>query len=105
MQAIDTTSSEARMAGRATGAMFFFGFGGVWLEGWARTAQAGVPVFIAIAVLALVLLGVAWRRYRRYAPALAQLGDTPQRRRMKRVFNIVNAAQWIAIVVLARVLI
>lgn len=105
MGVIDTTAGEARMAGRAIGAMFFFVFGGVWLEGWARTANAGVPVFIAIAVLALLLLGVAWRRYRRYAPALAQQGDTPLRRRQKRVFNIVNAAQWTVIVVLARVLI
>lgn len=105
MQAIDTMSSEARMAGRATGAMFFFVFGAVWLEGWAGSAGAGVPVFVAIAALALVLLGVAWRRYRRYAPALARQGDTPERRRMKRVFNIVNAAQWIVIFVLAQVLI
>ena len=105
MQAIDTTHNDARMAGRATGAMFFFVFGGVWLEGWARTAGAGVSVFIAIAALALVLLGVAWRRYRRYAPALAREDGTPERRRAKRVFNIVNAAQWTAIFVLARVLI
>nr|WP_176936531.1 hypothetical protein [Massilia sp. PDC64] len=105
MQATASIPAQAQLAGRATGAMFFSVFGAVWLEGWARSAHAGMPAGVGIAVLALALLVVAWRRYRRYAPALAQEQDTPERRRMKRVFNIVNAGQWIAIFVLAQVLI
>jgi hypothetical protein len=105
MHATNSLRTEAQLAGRATGAMFFFVFGAVWLEGWATKAEAGVPVFVAIAALALALLAVAWRRYRRYAPALVHAQDTPERRRIKRVFNIVNAGQWIAIFVLAQVLI
>jgi len=105
MQVIESSRSEASLAKRAAGAMFFCVFGGVWLEGWARSAGAGVPVAVAIAALALALLAVAWRRYRRHAPALAGEDETPERRRAKRIFNIVNAAQWIAIIVLAQVLI
>lgn len=105
MQAFAPTRTEARMAAQATGAMFFFVFGGVWLEGWAQRSGAGAPAFAIIAVLALVLLAVAWRRYRRYAPALALEAQTPERRRAKRVFNIVNAGQWIVIFILIQVLI
>jgi len=105
MQATNSLRTEAQLAGRATGAMFFFVFGAVWLEVWATKAEAGVPAGVGIAALALGLLAVAWRRYRRYAPALAQEQDTPERRRMKRVFNIVNAGQWIVIFILAQVLI
>jgi uncharacterized membrane protein YecN with MAPEG domain len=105
MHATASIPTQAQLAGRATGAMFFFLFGAVWLEGWATTAEAGATAFAGIAVLALVLLAVAWRRYRRYAPALAQEQGTPERRRARRVFNIVNAGQWTAIFILAQVLI
>jgi len=105
MQATDSLRTEAQLAGRATGAMFFFVFGAVWLEGWATQAHEGAAACAGIALVALALLAVAWRRYRRYAPALAHAQDTPERRRMKRVFNIVNAAQWTAIFVLAQVLV
>ncbi|MFK3738246.1 hypothetical protein [Massilia sp. TN1-12] len=104
MHALPSTDAAARLAGRATGAMFFFGFGGLWLEGWAQRSHAGVPWFVGIAVLAILSCAFAWRRYRRYAPALARQEDTPQRRRAKRVFNIVNAAQWIVILVLGNVM-
>jgi hypothetical protein len=105
MQATNSLHTETQLAGRATGAMFFFVFGAVWLEGWATKAEAGAPAFAVIAVLALALLAVAWRRYRRYAPALAREKGTPERRRAKRVFNIVNAVQWTAIFIFAQVLI
>lgn len=104
MHALPSTYAAARLAGRATGAMFFFGFGALWLEGWAQRSHAGVPWFVGIAVLAVLLFAFAWRRYRVYAPALAEEQETPQRRRAKRVFNIVNTAQWVVIVVLGNVL-
>ena len=105
MHATASIPTQAQLAGRATGAMFFFLFGAVWLEGWATTAEACAAACAGIAMLALVLLAVAWRRYRRYAPALAQEQGTPERRRARRVFNIVNAGQWTAIFILAQVLI
>lgn len=105
MQAAPTIEREAQLAGRATGAMFFFTFGAVWLEVWVRRTGAGKPLAGAIVLVALALLAYAWSRYRRYAPALAQLQDTPERRRSKRIFHIVNAGQWVLILVLANVLI
>jgi hypothetical protein len=104
MQTIPSMQFEARLASRATGAMFFAVFGAIWLVGWARSSGAGMAWIAAIVLLGLLLLGAARQRYRRYAPALAQERQTPERQRAGRVFNIVNAAQWGAIFVLAFVL-
>lgn len=101
---ISMTEGAAR-ARRATGAMFFAVFGGLWIEGWASRSGAPAPAYVAIAVLALALLGVALFVYRRHAAALKAHPDTPQGRRARRVFHIVNAGQWIAIFVLANVLV
>lgn len=96
--------AEARAAGRATGAMFFSVFGGVWLAGWARSSGVGAPWFVAIVAIALILFLVARGRRRRYAAALEQERATPERRHAERVFNIVNAGQWIGIFVIAFIL-
>lgn len=101
MQTMDTVRLQAQLAGRASGAMFFSVFGAAWLAGWAHNAGAGAPWFVAIAVLALILLGIARQRGRRYAAAKAQMAQTPERRRLVRIFNIVNAAQWTLILGLA----
>ena len=105
MQAAESTQFEARLAGRATGAMFFVVFGAVWLEVWAQRSGAGMPLAAAIVVGALVMLVNAWRRYRRFAPALAQLRESPERRRTKRIFHLVNIGQWLLILVLGNVLV
>ena len=97
-------SVDAQVARRASGAMFLAFFGAMWLEVWDWRAGAGLAACAAIALSALGLLAVAYRRYRRFAPALAQVPRTPETRRADRIFNIVNAGQWIAIVVLANVL-
>jgi len=99
-----TTDIQARLAGRATGAMFFVVFGGVWLEVWVRRIRGGIVPGVAIALIAAGFLAAAWLRYRRYAPALARQQDTPERRRAKRVFHTLNAAQWTLILVLGNLL-
>lgn len=104
MSASPSTERQAVLAGRAGGAMFFFGFGGLWLGVGAQRAGAGVAAIAAIVVVTLALLGMTWRRYRGNAAALAQVRDTPQRRRARRVFNIVNAVQWTIIVILGNLL-
>lgn len=105
MQTMDTTQAQVRaqaqLAGRASGAMFFSVFGAAWLAGWAHNSGAATPWYAAIVVLALVLLGIARQRGRRYAAAKAQMAQTPERRRLVRFFNIVNAAQWTLILGLA----
>lgn len=108
MQAMQTmqadTRGEAALAGRAIGAMFFFAFGGLWLTGWALNSKRGAAWIVPIIALAAVLFFIARRRYQRYAPAMALLKDDPKRQRAGRVFNLVNAAQWIVIVAAALVL-
>jgi hypothetical protein len=105
MQAMRTMQadirSEAVMAGRALGAMFFFAFGGLWLAAWAINSGHGVTWIVPIVIVAVVLLFISWRRYRRYAPAMAVGKDDPKWQRARRIFNIVNAGQWIVIFVAA----
>jgi hypothetical protein len=98
---MSSTQREAQLAARATGAMFFASFGALWIEGWAFGAHAGTAAAVLVAAAAAGLFGVARLRYRRHAPALAQLRDTPERRRAGRLFRIVNAVQWTLIGVLA----
>jgi hypothetical protein len=97
-------NADALIASRAIGALFFGFFGSVLLEVWDFRAGAGIMPAIVIGTLGLTLLARAWLRYRRHAPALAQVTDTPQKRRADRVFNIVNVGQWILILVLGNVL-
>ncbi|WP_304360312.1 hypothetical protein [Collimonas fungivorans] len=98
-------SLESRYAGRAIGAMFFSFFGGAWLCLWIYLAFDGRPAFLAMTVSATaVLAAFAYRRYRRYRLARAAEASSPSRRKAGRIFNIVNAAQWIAIFVVARLL-
>jgi hypothetical protein len=99
---------DATLANRAVGAMMFFVFGAVWLEGWARQSGAGWPHYVAIAaaiaVAGLALAAMAWRRFRRHAAARARHGATPERRRIDRLFHIVNAVTWTVIVIAGNVL-
>lgn len=92
-------------AGRAIGAMFFYGFGGAWLALWA--ANSFEPPWFALAAIVLatgMLLGFAWRVYRRHHPRGTALPDTPAERQRARRFQWINAAQWIAIFVVANLL-
>jgi hypothetical protein len=104
MQAIQPARTGARLGNRGTGAMFFSVFGALWLSAWAHNAGAGVTAFAAIALLAAILFGFAWQRYRLDAPEAAQFKGTPERRRIARVFNIVNSVQWTVIFGLGLVL-
>lgn len=96
-----TISPDATRARRAIGAMFFSVFGALWLAGWAINSRASPVTGIVIGVLALVLTALAVATYRRHAPALAAAPMTEQGARAKRVFNLVNAGQWLLIAVLA----
>jgi len=98
-------SADSIRGQRAIGAMFFAIFGGVWIGIWSFFAIPGS--IISLAAVALGTIGVfafAFRRYRRYRSALEARGDSPSRRRADRLFNIVNAGQWVVIVVGANVL-
>ena len=99
-----TMTMGATRALRATGAIFFAFFGGVWLEGWAIYSARPFALKASIALLALALASVAYATYRRHAAELAARGDTPGSRRAKRIFHIVNAAQWVRVFIGANLL-
>jgi hypothetical protein len=98
-------SAEAIRAGRAIGAMFFSIFGGVWIEVWSwRTLPGNMLMPAVVAALSLAILWVALSRVRQNSAALAAEQDSPERRRINRLFNIVNAGQWVLILIGVNVL-
>ena len=99
-------SIDAIRARRAQGAMFLFAFGGAWLAYYAVQMTALDPALLTIVVLVTVaLVAYAYHRYRQNRPALAAEASSPARKRASRVFNIVNAVQWILICVASSVLV
>jgi len=97
--------TSAALAGRSIGAGFFTTFGALWLLNWAVPVHgARSPAVALIVVAALILLTMCVRMYRRHRAALAVVDQTPQRRRTRRVFHIVNALQWVALLVIVNVL-
>lgn len=95
----------ASQAGRAMGAMFFCVFGGAWLALWAHGAFAAPLVAYAlIGVATLVFFSIVLGVYRAHAPALKAEPESQAKRRRSRGFHLVNAGQWLLIVVVANVL-
>jgi hypothetical protein len=91
--------------GRAIGSSFFALFGSGWLALWnysAAPARFWMYGVIAAGAGAILLLALA--RYRRYAPAAAALAETPAQQRRQRWFHIINAGQWVVILIVGNVL-
>jgi hypothetical protein len=92
-----------RAKGSTIGATIVGGFGAVWLT--IGLVKAGIPLALALVVvlpvfaLIAVLGSVARRRLPKFAVA-----ETPEKRWMMRWFNIVNAGQWVAILLAVNVL-
>ncbi len=98
-------SRNTARAQRAMGAMFFFPFGGAWLGLWAFfTFASRWPALIAIAIASLGLLLIAYRVYLANTP-LEAVVETPAEQRRSLLFNLVNAGQWLLIVIVANVLV
>jgi hypothetical protein len=96
---------ESQRARRAIGAMFFALFGGAWLTlGVFRAAQRNVLALVLIVAGAAMIFWIALRRYRLFHEALAAEPDSPAKRRASRLFNIINAGQWLAILIVGNVL-
>jgi hypothetical protein len=93
-------------ASRAIGAMFFTIFGGAWL-GLAARARYDEPLtaYVVIAIVTLILTGFAYARYRRYAVPATTHNESPDERRRSRNFHIINAAQWVLILVVGNLLV
>ena len=103
----ELTSPQSALArrSRAIGATFFAVFGGAWLALWNyRAAPTRLWVYGVIAAGALAILLWARARYRRYAAAAAGMAESPQQQRRQRWFHIINAGQWVVILIVGNVL-
>jgi hypothetical protein len=97
--------ANAARGGRAIGAMFFSAFGGAWLALWGYS-EFSPPLLalsaVGVGTLALFLWSIA--TYRENAEALRIESQTPEAKRRSRLFNLINAGQWVTIFVLASIL-
>ena len=85
--------------------MFFFTFGGAWLEYFVFRAMKQPVAFAVVGLVTAGLVGFAYQRYRRHRPALAAEIPSVKRRRADRIFHIVNVGQWVVILVAGNVLV
>ncbi|MGK5044396.1 hypothetical protein ACQ4WP_00670 [Janthinobacterium sp. GB4P2] len=97
--------TSTTLASSAIGAMFFSLFGGVWVAAWCEQTFGAQPLaLLPIAGLTVLLFMLAWSQFRRHRAAHAAAEQSPQAKRVGRLFNIVNAGQWIAIFIVGNVL-
>ena len=102
---LQPSGAVASQASRAKGAMFFSLFGGAWFILWAQKFFVApfVPCLV-IGFATLGLLGLVYRAYRFHAPALKAVSETPEKRRQRRSFRMVNVGQWVLLLVITNVL-
>ena len=100
-----TVTPSAPLAGRAIGAMFYSVFGGAWLALWAHSEfPESISVLLAVLTVTIVLLWRAYVTYKFNSPALKREKDSIENKRKQRVFNLVNAGQWVAVFAVAGIL-
>ena len=87
------------VSGRATGVLFFSGFGSLWLfnglTAMHRLSEIGV---VAILTIAVALIFPALRLLQMASKTIPSIPESPAALAKKREFYRVNAIQWIAIV-------
>jgi hypothetical protein len=95
----------ASRASRAIGAMFFAVFGGGWLIFWCLAVYGVKLAALGVigACLAAILL-VAVKQFRDNRDAFAREAESPASKRAGRIFNVVNAVQWVLIFLVATIL-
>lgn len=97
---IPAEPAEARR-GRAVGALFCTGFGTLWLVLASLADDASRwPRLVLLAACGLALAAVAWRRVRAVPPPPEHTPGPADRARLK-AFQRINAAQWVAIPIMA----
>ncbi|MFZ6710074.1 hypothetical protein [Undibacterium sp. TC9W] len=90
-------------AARAKGAMFFAVFGAAWMVLWNQRARQGTGlVYLLIGIVGLTLAGLAVQRHQQYK-AYAD-DNSPAAQMAGRLFHVINAAQWVIILVGGNVL-
>ena len=92
-------------AGLAIGAMFFAFFGAIWLVWWCIQAYGASPGILAlIAAGGGVIFVLALRQLSRHRVALAAQADSPATQRLRRIFKVLNIAQWLVIFAIVLIL-
>ena len=95
---------SASRASAAIGSMIFTVFGGAWLCAWSIKAYGMKPVLLAlIALPAIAIFVFSVQQFRSNQNAHAAESGSPESKRVNRIFNIVNAAQGVAIFIAANV--
>lgn len=98
-------ATAAALRGRATGVLFFSGFGALWLIlGLAGRQSLSVATVIGLAAGLGVLVAAALTLSRRAAGLPQSPVDPGMQRRDDRAFAWINAIQWVAIFLIAFVL-
>lgn len=86
--------------------MFFSLMGGIWIVIWSNRSFGSKPIYLTvIAACALLLFGFAWSKYQKNKAALVGNAESPEKKRADSIFNIVNAGQWILILIAGNVLV
>jgi hypothetical protein len=99
------TEPSAATASRAIGAMFFAVFGGTWMTLWCLNVYgACVPILLLISGVSIVLFLFSWRQFQQNRAAHAAEANSPESKKAGRIFNIVNATQWVLIFLVANML-
>jgi hypothetical protein len=99
------TVQDRGRADRAIGAIIFTLFGSLWLEAWVWLSQRGQWWrYVAVAAVGAAMLGAALRLYRRYRVAQSGAVATDADKRRDRLFNLINAGQWVVIFIGATLL-
>ena len=102
---LPNTDPAASLARSAIGAMVFSLFGGLWVAAWCVQTYGAQPLrLLPVAAITVLLFMLAWRQFSRHRAAHAAAERTPQAKRAGRLFNMVNAGQWIAIFIVGNVL-
>jgi hypothetical protein len=97
--------TAAARAGRAVGAMFFIVFGGIWLASAAYfTFNQATNWYVTIAAVSAALFALAYKRFTFFRQIRGDMAETVESRRASRIFNFINIAQWVLIIVVVNVL-
>jgi hypothetical protein len=93
---------SAAKASRAIGAMFLSLFGGAWMILWSLEAyDVNWPVIAAVSAVSIGLFLFAWQQFQLNKVAHAAEADSSESKKAGRIFNIINATQWILIFIVA----
>jgi hypothetical protein len=97
---------SAFRASRAIGAMFFSLLGGAWVALWSVRAFGVRPLLLAIiAACSLAIFYGAIRLYQANQSTQLQDAESPEKKRRDQIFHLVNAGQWVLILIVGNVLV